>query len=545
MELLLTKKRAYPWHRENGIFVRGYFQLKADPAVVYKAASACAYFAQADCFDGFLALLEAVDGVFSVVVARENTVWAAVDRARSMPLYYAVDGSALSDDSKCLRQHLQIEKDHTDDLRMAELMTAGAVSDRYTVYPQIHQITIGSAARWQDGKVQTATYYNHMAPTVAYSRDEAMAMLRRTAEDAIDRILKAVGDRPIVLSLSGGYDSRFLACMLKERGAQNVYCYTYGVQTSFEVKQSKKVAEALGYAWTCVTYTEEDIVGQLDEDGQAYIDACYQHDFGTYLQNYHAVKRLHEAGWFPADAVFMTGLCHDMPSGAYQTVPEEVPYPLTPDGVAQYTMDRRFVRYQLKKGAAEVYLADLRRQIDGIGREINSFQDFTQVADVLNTGFDHSRRFLGMNHSHEFFGYEWMLPCWNQQLLDFWYSLPYTLRVHQNLYEQWLLEDLCEKYGVGTKKVLNLHSRSPIVTAAIHRIGGVVAYFCFKTHTPLHMKTDINGGAALRQRLYDGIRQKQAIKYSRASQALLLSIYLMEQRYGTKFWKNVRRILKK
>ncbi len=545
MELLLTERSAYPWYTENGISVRGYFQLKADPAVVYKAASACAYFSKADGFDGFLALLEAVDGVFSVVVARENTVWAAVDRARSMPLYYAVDGSALSDDSKHLREYLQIEKDHTDDLRMAELMTAGAVSDRYTVYGEIHQITIGSAAQWQDGKLQTTAYYSHMAPTVAYSRDEAKAMLRRTAEETVDNILKVVGKRPIVLSLSGGYDSRFVACMLKERGAEQVYCYTYGVENSFEVKQSKKVAEALGFTWTCVTYDEKDIVGQLDEEGQVYINACYQHDFGTYLQNYLAVKRLHEAGWFPADAVFLTGLCHDMPSGAYQTSAEEVPYPLTPDGVAAYTMDRRFVRYKLKKDAAEVYLADLRRQIDQIGREIASFQDFVQVADVLNTGFDHSRRFLAMNHSHEFFGYEWLLPCWNQRLLDFWYSLPYTLRIHQNLYEEWLLEDLCGKYGVGTKKILNLHSRSPLVTAAIHSIGGVVAYFCFRTHRPLQMRTDINGGAALRQRLYDEIHQKRAIKYSRASQALLLSIYLMEQRYGIHFWKDVRKILKK
>lgn len=545
MKILLKQKRAYPWHTDNGISVCGYLQLKTDSNTVYKDSSAVSYFSQASCFEEFLSLLKSVDGVFSVVIVRGSVVWAAVDRARSMPIYYAVDGSALSDDSKCLREFLQLDKNHTDSLRMAELMTAGAVSDRYTTYAEIHQITIASAAQLQNGQIHTAPYYDHIAPITEYSRDEAKVLLRRTAEDTIDNILKVVGSRPIALSLSGGYDSRFLACMLKERGAEKVYCYTYGVKGSFEVTQSKKVADALGYDWVCVTYTENDVVSQLDQDGQAYIDACYQHDFSTYLQNYIAVKQLHNQGYFPPDAVFITGLCHDMPTGAYIKHPEETPYPITADGVAAYIMDGRFDRYRLKKEAAQVYLEDLRRQIHQIGLEITSFQNFVQICDVLETGFNHSRRFLAMNHSHEYFGYEWLLPCWNQQLLDFWYSLPYTFRIQQNLYEEWLMEDLCKKYGLDTKKTINRYTRSKFVNGIIRQVGGLIAYCCFKTHKTLRLRTDINGGAVLRQQLYDGISQKKAIKYSRASQALLLSLYLMEQRYGHHFWCNIRKILKK
>lgn len=545
MEILLHKKEIYPWYTENGLSVRGYFQLKENPAIIYRDSDAVSYFSEADSFESLLAHLEAVDGVFSVVVSRENTIWAAVDRARSMPLYYALDGSAISDDSKCLREYLHIEKEHTDPLHMAELMTAGAVSDRYTVYAEIRQLPMATVAQWQDGQIHTAIYYHHMASTVEYTREEAFSALRSTAESVIDDVLKVVDNRPIVLSLSGGYDSRFIACMLKERGVEQVYCYTYGVESSFEVRQSKKVADALGYEWICVTYTEEDIKGQLNRDGQTYIDACYQHDFTTYLQNYVAVKYLHETGWFPKNAVFLTGLCHDMPTGAYQKRPEEITYPITPDGVAAFTMDDRFIRYRLKKSAEKAYLEDLRRQIDEIGKDIVSFQDFVQVADVLNTGFSHSRRFLPMNHSHEFFGYEWLLPCWTQKLLDFWYSLPYDFRVRQNLYEQWLVEDLCGKYGIGTKKIVNQHSRSPLITAIMRRLGSVIVFCCFKMHILLRLRTDINGGAALRQELYDSISQKQAIKYSRASETLLMAIYLMEQRYGTHFWKDIRKVLKK
>ena len=545
MDILLQPKSVYPWYTENGISVRGYFQSKTVPEVILRDSTAVNYFSDVNSLEDLTARLEAIDGVFSVIIDHGTSIYAAVDRARSMPLYYAVNAAALSDDSKSLREYLHIGEEHTDPLRMAELLVAGVVSDRYTVYQEIRQLPMATVAEWRDGTLRTAVYYSHIAATVNYDRAEAKTALRRTAEHMMDHILKVVADRPIVLSLSGGYDSRFVACMLKERGAKNVYCYTYGDKSSFEVGQSKKVAEALGYQWKCVTYTDEDVAAQIDEAGQIYINTCYQHDFTTYLQNYIAVKRLHEENWFPANAVFLTGLCHDMPTGEYQMEEKDVHYPLSAEGVAQLVLDQRFIRYHLKQQARGAYLTDLQRQIKEIGKEICTFQDFVQVKDVLDTGFDHSRRFLPINHSHEFFGYEWLLPCWNQELLDFWYSLPYTLRVHQNLYEEWLMEDLCEKYGVGTKKAINQHTPYPLLNSMIRHAGGIVAWYCFHTHTMLRLHTDINGGALLRQKLYDRIQQKQAIKYSRASMLLLLTLYLMEQRYGTHFWKELRNILEK
>ena len=545
MDILLQRNQAYCWYNEHEIYVKGYFQLKSNPGAVYREKDAVLYLSTATDFSAFLALLKAVDGVFAVVVQRENTIWAAVDRARSMPLYYAVDGSAISDDSEYLRAYLKIAKEQTDPLRMAELMTTGAVSDCYTVYERIKQLTIGTAVEWKNGQRQIAAYYRHLTHIQSYSREGAKAALRRTAKIVIRNILKVVNGRPIVLSLSGGYDSRFVACMLKECGVDQVSCYTYGNQSSFEVAQSKRVADALGYRWICVTYTDDDVEGQLDESGMAYINACFQHDFTTYLQNYIAVKKLHEEGWFPENAVFLTGLCHDMPTGAYQRGPEDMHYPISAEGVADYTMNSRFIRYQLREDARVAYLDDLLRQISDIGLEIRDFQDFTSVADALSTGFGHSRRFLPMNHCHEYFGYEWLLPCWNQELLDFWYSLPYTMRIRQNLYEEWLITDLCGKYGIGTKKRINRHFSHPWIETVARQVGGIVAWFSFKTHKTLRLHTDINGGATLRQRLYDEIQQKKAIKYSRAGQVLLLTLYLMEQRYGTQFWKSVRTVLKK
>lgn len=545
MDVLLSRDRGYSWYEQDGMYVKGYLQLRDTPERVLRGADAVRYLCTAETFEAFTALLRKVDGVYAIVRQTADSVWAAVDAARSMPLYYAEDGSALSDSSEALRKRLEIDRTDTDPLRMAELMSGGAVSGPHTVYPQIKQLELGTAVVWNGGTRQVQRYYQHMAPIREFSREDAKKELRSTAERVFQNMLKVVGGRPIVLSLSGGYDSRFVACMLKEVGAEQVFCYTYGAEDSFEVKQSKKVAEALGYPWTCVTYTEEDIAGQFQGEGRSFIDAYCEHDFTTYLQNYIAVKRLHEMGWFPKDAVFLTGLCHDMPTGAYVAAQEESRYPISTDGVAEQIMDDRFVRYTLRPEARERYQAYLKEEIAEIGLDLHTYQDFVRVSDILNTGYAHSRRFLPMNWAHEFFGYEWLLPCWNRELLEFWYSLPYPLRMHQNLYEEWLMEDLCGAYGVGTKKTISRHTPYPWLTTVVRAVGGVVAWFCFKTNRPLHLRTDINGGAMLRQRLYDDIIQKRAIKYARASQAVLQTIYLMEQRYGDCFWDSVRKVLKK
>lgn len=133
MDILLQPKSVYPWYTENGISVRGYFQSKTVPEVILRDSTAVNYFSDVNSLEDLTARLEAIDGVFSVIIDHGTSIYAAVDRARSMPLYYAVNAAALSDDSKSLREYLHIGEEHTDPLRMAELLVAGVVSDRYTV----------------------------------------------------------------------------------------------------------------------------------------------------------------------------------------------------------------------------------------------------------------------------------------------------------------------------------------------------------------------------------------------------------------------------
>jgi len=51
-----------------------------------------------------------------------------------------------------------------------------------------------------------------------------------------------------------------------------------------------------------------------------------------------------------------------------------------------------------------------------------------------------SRIVMGQQRTYEYFGYEWRLPLWSNDMLYFWEGVPYKYKVDQRLY----VETLCD-----------------------------------------------------------------------------------------------------
>ena len=50
---------------------------------------------------------------------------------------------------------------------------------------------------------------------------------------------------------------------------------------------------------------------------------------------------------------------------------------------------------------------------------------------------------------YEFFGYDWMIPLWDKELMEYWYDVPNEERVLSNLYNEYLEQEVF--------KPLNIH----------------------------------------------------------------------------------------
>ena len=150
-----------------------------------------------------------------------------------------------------------------------------------------------------------------------------------------------------------------------------------------------------------------------------------------------------------------------------------------------------------------------------------------------------------MNKVHEFFGYEWLIPCWDINFLNFWYSLEMKYRINQNLYEEYLLNTLFKKYHVDDKKIIAQYSKNKIITKIKYFIGGIIRRITLPMGISIKRNVDINNFSALELQLYKKIINKNIIVYKRSSLMQLLIIYILEQRYGAENIKKLKKSFSK
>ena len=547
MDILCEKNKGYDWWVGEKGFFKGYIQLAdAKGGEILEGGRALDWFHQSKDFSEFLKKLSDIYGFFAVIIKKEDRIWAAVDIARTMPLYYSDDCRFLSDSGEKIRKLKKIRKSDVNPIRMVELYATSNIVFENTAYDSVKQIDCGNAIEFIDDKATKAFYFAHTEETKEYTETQALKALEQVTKKVIERTLKYINKRPIVLSLSGGYDSRYLACSLKNAGIDRVICYTYGSRQSRDVKESKLVADALGYDWYCVEYTDQDICRLVKKENEGYFTYCCEHDYTIYLQNYIAVRKLTEDGRLPKDAVFLTGLGNDMPTGVY--VPSEETassYGYSIQAVCDYIIDYRFARVTLREDIHDRLAAELRTFLRGSGiREITDYQSFVNAVDCAQAEEAHSRCYPNMNRIHEYFGYQWVMPCWDKELIRFWYGMPVEFRYKRNLFEKYVTEELGKKYHVGQKRWTAVSQKNQFLYKAKRRVGGILVRILYPLGIPIKRNTDENNFAPLEVLLYRNIRQKKAVKAQRAAITMMLNIYMMEKRYGYQWYRDISRFVK-
>lgn len=535
MKVVLVKNQGYKWFNcNNESFFKGYFF--DDSGILYRGENALDRISkEVNNPESLVDFLRKIDGLFSFVVKTDSHLFCAVDKARSLPLFFNDRGgeSIISDSAEVIRKKLNIEQENVDKYCYLSFYAKGYLDRNYTVYSEIKQLDCGEAlCLAADNKAQIIRYYNHINIISNKSYEELKDLFDKTALSAFERIKKVIAGRPVAISLSGGYDSRAVACMLKRVGVEDVSCYTYGKKGSFEVEQSRKNAEALGYRWIYVEYSDERVNCVLDEEGKKYLDYYETHDCLPYIQNYPAVRELVEKGWFKEGTVFLTGLCGDMPSGYYIPAKEDVKYD------NKYAAEWLYSEIYARQFPDEVFhkqcVAEILNDMVNNDVKVYDYNTFASSIDFIYTRTCHAHAFLNMNRSHDYYGFEWLIPMWDGDLLNLWYSIPAEYRFKQKFYEDWLLNGVCSPYGIGTKKTTVGYSIKPIKRKLTYMAGSIIAYVSFHLGIPFKRKYDFNNWAPLELNLYQHLKSKKTVVWHKAALYSLVIQYTLQNRYGVK-----------
>lgn len=550
--IVLNYNYGYRWVSSEKIFFKGYFIVDD---ILYRDDEAIEYINGAKDYIDFCNLVKKIDGIFCIIFNNEKLgeKWVAVDISRSFPIYMSQSSSYISDDINKLVEITNLNKEDINFKNAFSILSSRFCMFNNTVYSDILQLDMGQTCLIKDnGNIEINYYYRHVSNNIKNYKDEIHIKndYKEILDKIFERIILATKERQIVLSLSGGYDSTHVAYMLKKKNIKNVVCYSYGKRNSPDAIKSAQTAEKLGYKLIFIEHTDELMKTMIDENFYKYLDFSNKGDNITYLQNYLAVRELCKKNIISEDAVFLTGLCGDMPSGNYlMNLDNYNNISISCESLANVIYDELYHRYITNDKIKNKIISELTKEIERMGIEIINLETYIKVKDCIMTGSSHNRVFLNMNNVHEFFGHEFLLPLWDKEFLKFWYELPLEFRVEQNFYEKFILESINKEYGIViAKKARSINSwsikKNQLKVKIKYAFGGIATRIFYRLSIPLRRKSDINNFAYPAVDIYNKIKYKGLINYSKANFDLLCSMHIFEYKYGNQVLIKLKKFIK-
>lgn len=429
MKLFLTREASCRWTSSDGLSFRGYFIVED---CCYQGDTAISYLRKTLSARPADEVLRALNGVFSIIWDRKDSVLFAVDRLRGLPLFYALENGELllSDDAQMIADVLPALS--LNELAVHEYAaTALFVPGRKTLLNGVYQVQGGECCVFeaQTAELKRSFYFQYVHSRL-YTAEEHDTMLSdfHAAYAAAGRhLVQALRGRTAVVPLSGGADSRMVLSMLKANHYEKVICFTYGKPGNTEAEISRQVAAEYGYPWHFVPYTRAMWKAlRNDPETNAYFALAFQYVSTPHMQDFPAVRALKAEGVLPEDSVFVPGHSGDMIAGSHITA--EFLRPQLSHTEFLQTVFHKFFREHLdtvdfERISARFPICDAR-----------DTEAMASQAEWFNIQERQAKFIVNSVRVYEFFGYEWLIPLWDNALFDFWARVPIAERYRRRLY---------------------------------------------------------------------------------------------------------------
>ncbi len=449
----LKKNLGFEWINNNHIFVKGYIFDKDNE--YYHSERLLEYFSDVRNESELINKLKDINGNFSLVINRDDRVFIAVDRLRSMPIFYQYSGEELliSDDAKLIKD--RIDNNSIDPIKLLEFKLTGYTIGNSTLLDNVKQVQAGELiiVKMEDPlNIESKFYSNHLHSNFTTSKEEELFKeLEIVSTNIFKRVVKSARNKMIVVPLSGGYDSRYILAMLKKEGYENVVCYTYGREDSFEVRISREVASKLGYTWYFIKYDKTSWDKMLSKDGIEYFESSHNYSSLPHIQDYIAIEYLNNKRLIDDNAIIIPGFCGDLLGGSYLMHDKDLKdILLNNKTLSEYIYRKHFNLFNYHGNMKEKIINNIGKFIDDY--EIKDEEDLISINEHFFTCHKVSKFVINSLRVYEHFGYEWRMPLWDNELTDFWYKIKRDKREGGYLYNKYLFKYVFKPFEIDFHK---------------------------------------------------------------------------------------------
>lgn len=374
----------------------------------------------------FLNFVSSLNGSFAIIAKSRSWLLVAVDHMRSIPLFYAQkeNNILISDSAKWILD--QFENTVPDKQSSVEFLLCGYVTGADTIFAEVKQLQADEIlfSNLLTGDIQLQFAQKSVYHQLLTINNCHIEQMENILTQVFLRLTDSIKEKTIVVPLSDGYDSRLIVTMLSRLKVEDVICFTYAKAGAKILQTAKKVAQKVGYPWLFVPYDKKTWQACLND--HKTIDFIKKsHNLSTLpnIQDFPAIKYLHEQNLIPPNAVFLPGhtpmmYLHGQPDHA------------TLSNVIDTILRKHYTRWDLGIKKRKL-MPMLRNKIKKALPEdffIDSAEKAVQAFESWELRERQAKFIVNSVRTYEFFGYEWRLPLWDKELVKFWLVLPLSLR---------------------------------------------------------------------------------------------------------------------
>lgn len=229
-----------------------------------------------------------LEGLFSMVVVKNEKAYIITDRTNSHKAYYIIDGNLVKISSNIERL---IPTNYKLDVgAVMNFIINNCLINEKTIFEGIKFVPGGSVLKVSDGHVNCQQYYSFDF-TDYYSDELAISEIRKALKRGTDNLLNS-SDKPL-LAMSGGWDARgIMFYMCKDNNIPfSSFSYKdtrYDNHCDTDADISKKIAEKKHVNHSILELYHGDFIHLLEENakvGKCISAFCYELDSFEYLKS--------------------------------------------------------------------------------------------------------------------------------------------------------------------------------------------------------------------------------------------------------------------
>lgn len=539
----LENNRSFKWYEKDNIYVKGYVYIKNK---VIKGENLCDFFYKVFSENDEDKLKE-LNGCFSCVANLNDKILLISDRIASFPLYYSINGKYISDSLDIIKTEMRNEVT-INDKSIVELLSSSYITGNETAYKEINIVDLGQYVEIKDNKIIPHYYFKHLnQATENKEYEELENEYDEKNKKIFSHLINSLENKTAIIPLSGGYDSRYIACMLRKNNYENVICYTYGDKNTYEVEYSKEVAKKLGYKWFFIEYNEEEWKNIFNEKFLEYCEFSHNYISIPHIQDYIALKKLKEEGIIDNNCIIVNGFCGDLPAGSFLLNKTECQnINLDIEWIVDYIYRKNYNHIKLNINNERNIKDKIRKHIKNLKITEEGFFDFMKEYEEWFTSARPCKWVVNSNRIYEFFGLEWRMPLWDNEFIDFFYKLDYENRIECKFYQKYIFDNLFIPYNVDFRKPSYINKKSiRYEKSLIKKIKNVILYVLnylrIITGRVIVKRHDVNNYANLAVILSRRIKNKGIVNVKVLNAHQMMAIWWCENKYGE---KKVKQIMK-